>query len=499
MSDDEHLVFNGINGANGEYSLPEMTSEQLIAIARGVPPDKQAESEIAQIRGGNKKLHLGLVDETDEKELSKAGWGIVFGVEDSDRAQSIKVDAIREALAPLLALRRSQVGNLYKEYTDKAAPHPADGNSNKLEESRNRWLARHGVAAGRVNPDKVPYYLLLVGSPQAISYQFQYQLGVQFAVGRIHFDSLAEYDNYARSVVAAETGGLALPRRAVFFGVQNKFDAATSLSARGLVEPLAGSIAAKYGDWDVETVLKTQATKARLTQLLGGDDTPALLFTASHGVEFPKDDLRQLPHQGALLCQDWPGPLRWPKGKAIPEEHYFSGDDVAGDSRLHGLMSFHFACYGAGTPEYNSFAKKAGERNMIAPHPFIARLPQRLISHPSGGALAVVGHVERAWGFSIKWGRAGVQTAVFEHTLERLMDGYPVGSALKYFPERYADIATMLNPMFEDLKFDLPVDEREFAELWTANNDARSYVIIGDPAVKLPIAVTGTPANDGVG
>jgi hypothetical protein len=470
---DESLFFNGINAATGDYLTPALTPEELSKIVRGEPQDEAFLKELKYRYRQASEAHLGVKEGIDPKNLAETGWGVIFAFQDQE-----KTPAVREALTELLDLRKAQAGDYYKEYSGVDAYRPG--------ESKTKFLARHGAGPGPADPTQVPYYLLLVGDPEAIPYNFQFQLDVQYAVGRLHFDSLEEYAAYARSVRNMGTGGHKLPRRATFFGVQNPDDPATNLSATHLVKPLADLLAADQKDtrWQVKTVVGEGATKAALAEQLGGPQTPALLFTASHGIGMPPDHTRQLAHNGALLCQDWPGPRNW--RKPISPDLYFSADDLSGDASLLGLIAFYFACYGAGTPQLDYFAQQAfKERQMIAPRSFIARLPQRMLGHPKGGALAAVGHVERAWGYSFLWDQAGPQLAVFESSLKRLMEGHPIGSAMEYFNLRYAELSTVLSSELEEIEFGKVADDLELAGMWTANNDARSYVIIGDPAVRL--------------
>ncbi len=474
MRDDELLYFNGVNGATGGYGLRPMTGHELSERLRGEEPAAN-QRELERRHKGKDEGHFGVMSDVDPEDLSQAGWGVVF-TPGTD-------PAVHEALAPLLELRHEQAGELFKVYAGGKGYRPGD--------SKEKFLRRAGGGgSGPVDPRRVPYYLLLVGDPRAIPYRFQNLLGVPHAVGRIAFDTAQDYANYATSVVAAERGEVTRERVMGFFGAMNPDDKATRLSARNLVEPLLKSVADKHADFETLACLGGEATKANLESLLGGEHTPALLFSASHGMEFPCGDPRQIQHQGALLCQDWPGPRAWKE--AIPQDFYFAGEDLASDASLLGLVCFTFACYGGGTPQLDEYAKQAfhEHRETLAPHPFLAGLPKRLLSHPKGGALAVVAHVDRAWSYSFMAPGLGSQTNAFESTFDELLRGRPVGAAMEYFTDRYAEISTVLNALLEDLEFDV-ADPWDVADSWTANNDARGYLILGDPAVRLAVAAPG--------
>jgi hypothetical protein len=402
-------------------------------------------------------------------DLSKAGWGVIFAKGDE------RENAVRKALRPLLDQRRSQAGVRFHEYRED------DGYVGS--ESALEFLTRHGSgpgmplfsAPGVPLPEPVPSYLLIVGSPEQIPYEFQYELDHQRAVGRLHFDRLEDYSDYANAVVAAESLTRS-SRRVAFFGPRR--DPGTEVSTQGLLSPLIDSLRARPDCW-VRCLLGEGATKKGLKGLLVDGELPDVLFTAGHGLLYGSGHERQLSHQGALVCQDWPG-----HESGAPEpSHVFAAEDLNGGPSLQGLMTFLFACNSAGAPRLSDFASNATDLRTVASRAFVSALAQRLLGK---GALAVVGHVEQVWQCSFLWRTAGFQPQAFLETMERLLNGFPVGWALEPINQRYSDLAACLGQVLQDHYLGLPGREKSIAELWTACRDARNYVIVGDPAVRLP-------------
>ena len=201
-------------------------------------------------------------------------------------------------------------------------------------------------------------------------------------------------------------------------------------------------------DVTVEAIVGDDARRDALGLLL--EDAPDLVFTASHGLGMPLAHADQSPLQGALVCQEWPGPSA---GHFDPA-WCFAAADVDPAVDLAGMISFHFACYGAGTPRYDDFAdaRRRHVATAVGSRPAPSSPPCRSgCSANPAAAPGAVGHVERAWGYSFDSPDVGSQTGVYESTIRRLLDGHPLGSALEHFNQRYAELASDLLAELEEV------------------------------------------------
>jgi hypothetical protein len=378
------------------------------------------------------------------------------------------------------------------------------------------------MSMGPVDPRRgVPFYLMLAGRPGPlytgdcayIPFDFQYQLDQFWGVGRVCFTgddgshNLQGYTTYAERVAAFEQrpdAGAQLRKEIVYFGTKHPDDLPTTESAEQLISPLAidwhpdtltGAVRFGYGQrlflgdgaaqrYRNNTIQPGgSADRDSLGRILGGNDDgrpPAIFFLASHGAGLTKGTVADyMARQGALLCQGWQGE------DDSSDAYWFTAADLSCDAKVEGMVAVLFACFGAGSPDEDQFVFDASTpRPKIAPFPFVASLPQQLLLN---GSLAVLGHVDRAWTYSFQGAEhVSRQSQPFEQVLSLIAGGRRLGFATDQFnlvqSARSSDLAQAL----EDMKFGKQIPPYEVTQLWKARNDARNYVLIGDPAVRLP-------------
>jgi hypothetical protein len=420
---------------------------------------------------------LGTVADVSANNLLEAGWGVIFPSETKPE--------IEEALNPLLKLRKSQCpAPLFRIFKESEGYRQND--------TASAWLSRRprNATLGPVDPFQgVPFYLLIVGSPDEIPFDFQYTLDVFFGVGRLFFADASAYRCYAESVVRHETSNdTRMGRSLTIFAPRH--DPATELFAKAVVTPLAqgdgfrGPLAEAHG-FKTELVIEEAATTHALASIFRPENLTrrsALLLTGSHGATFTPEDPNFQECQGALVCQDWPG-----HGK-IALQQCFRGSDIVKDADLTGLIHFAFACYSGGWSDACSCLSDGPTRSGAVSSGGIARLPQAMLCHPGGGALAVIAHVDFAWAYSFVSDRGAPQLQAFRDVLIRLMKGDRVGLATDQFNLRWAVLYKELATVRQQMEYGITGKEEYLGQLWIAHEDARNYIVLGDPAVQLKAA-----------
>lgn len=448
----------GIQARTGK-PLGDLTADDL-SLVSGDPAEVRRRAKPGAV--------LAAAEGVNPLELSSAGWGVVFA-RDAD-------PQIKAKLKPLLDLRQSQAKDLYFEF---------EGNTGIRAGERTRaWVERNGAGFDVVQPELgVPLYLLLVGSPTKIPFEFQYLLDTYWNVGRLDFDNLDDYATYAANVVAYETATtVRQSKRAAIWCTKNAGDRATGLLTNQVALPVINGqgpikpVGAQAG-FKVDAFVGVDATKPALLDLLRGKtNPPALLFTGSHGVAFPSDDPLQRENQGALLGQEWSF------GDTPTASQYLTGAEVLAEANAHGLMHFLFACYGGGCPAEDNFS---AQKTQLMANPITARVPQALLRK---GALAVLAHIDRAWAYSFQSTAGRSQYQGFRSVMNSILNGDPIGQATDSFNQRWSVLGSDLQEILRD-RAQNPgvVSDIVLANRWVARDDARNYIILGDPAARLRV------------
>ena len=429
--------------------------------------------------------HLGTDYSVDDpNDLTQAGWGIIFA-SDAD-------PAIQAQLQPLIDLRKQQVQDpsLFKVFS---------GNDGVLPgQTAASWAQQHGVSlTAPVNPYQggVPYYLLIVGSPDRIPFEFQALLKMEWAVGRLYFDNIEDYGRYAQAVVQYESPSFTPIQRksAAVWVPRNYGDLATAM--------LSGAISQDFlatnnqlgvrKQFTLNACFNEKATKPQLIDLLRGiavTGPPAVIFTGSHGCDYSGADLdTQRRLQGSLVTQEWM------PGTPANSTNQFTADDVPADAKLQGTIGFLFACFsGACPPESNYYFNKDGSPVKIAPSPIMSRLPQVLLSR---GMLAVIGHIDMAFPYAFQDVSGTPQVQALRTPLELLMGGKRTGLAADslsvMWSSRSAQLALAQSQAAPSTtaatSSPAPSPSPLIAQMTIARDDARDYIVLGDPATQLRV------------
>jgi hypothetical protein len=455
-----------------EDRAPVLTEVERMAASDPPAPEPRAKPDVLW------------ADEHAPDDLMRQRWAVIAPAGEAG-------DRLIDAIAPLIDLRRREQGAV-RVYRVPARM--------TLGEAA-RWKKRV-FRTGADTEDELPRYQLIVGDLDEVPLAVQQTQATDGMVGRIAFDDLHGYRAYADKVVRwADRPAVAAAGDAILHAVRDGTPA-TRRGCDALIAPAHEILARRRttGDVAYHALHLTGSERPSPDELWAVPmERPAVLLSLSHGVGVPRSRARQRECQGALS---------FGSGGAI------TGRDLVGRGFLPGGVWLAVACFAAGTPEASDYRHwldvlartgHAGSEigrvldTLAHERPFIAALPKAALSDP-GGPLAFIGHVDLAWAYSFfdlddqPRRRPGRLVSVVQALLNRHRAGVAVRKLMRAFAEVNTELTTMHDARARSGEAVIRDDARaRRAHLWMLRQDLAGYVLLGDPAVRLPI--TGAAAE----
>ncbi|MCY1040638.1 hypothetical protein OV208_04830 [Corallococcus sp. bb12-1] len=424
----------------------------------------------------------------DPNSLTAQRWALI--VPEGERGRRLEA-----TLAPLCALRAREQG----------APVEVHRVSSSMDRDKAVQFREGVLHPSSRSRREHARYILLAGGLEELSQELQEVLVVEGAcfVGRLAFEHDDDWEAYVGKVLA-HVQAPSPPRKArALYLCAGDGSAAVSGGRLTIVTPAARQCQEERqrGHLRAKEILEEVLPKGSVDRLLGlaSDQEPTLLFTLSHGIGAPSGGWRSVEAQ-------W----RRQGNLALGAGCELEPDMVRGRPFVPGGIWFYFACFGAGTPVHSVYApwlktlvnaghkkpdvlEQVDDSRPVDGRPFIAALPQAALANEQG-PLAVIAHLDLAWTHAFQdvlTGQSHVQR--LEAVLSGLMVGHRAGPAFHALLQSTsrADARLLLRHKAEAVAnaagTPLPEELVEQAYLWMERQDIASYVLLGDPAVRLVV------------
>ncbi len=413
-------------------------------------------------------------------DLSEQRWGVIA-------PEGAEGDRLLAIARPLLRKREE----------DQGAPPIIYRVPPRMDAPLSMTWRREVFDTGAQFRDALPRYQLILGDLHQVSADLQVTQAIDAFVGRLAFDQLEDYAAYVDKVLRWEREPAPVDRRRLLLHTVHDGTTSTAVGYRELVRPSLDLLerAIKYSAdlRKVDLLESGSDDDPSLDELLSaaGHAAPTVLFSLSHGDGAPRRGWRdyelQRRHQGAMSF-GYSGSL--------------TGDLLRSRSFLPGGLWFMLACFSAGTPSTSKFERwlrllgqsGAGTsrpadvlRSLPAADqaPFIASIPKAALANPDG-PLGFIGHVDLAWTYAFRRVDGNDKTqsrpARFGELLRAAVEGSRIGVAFRELYSAFTQIDSEL--VYRQADPNTPPERR--GHLWMLRQDLAGYILLGDPAARLP-------------
>ncbi len=457
--------------------------DRLPVVASGLPLSPDSVRGLSESSWEHKSFRAVF---EDPNSLVAQRWGIVA-------PKGARGDRLLALIEPLRRARQEEQGG----FPPKVYRVPPD--MDLLQAMR--W--KEQVYRAEAVPDQErPGYLLFLGDLDQISIHLQQVMASDTFVGRLAFSNDEGFEAYVGKVLRWERASAHEALAQTLFYVAQDGSAATTHGDMRLIKPSValcrqGQATGFFPAREIAEVEEGAAGSIGSLLERAATAEASLLLTLSHGLGPPRagwaSPCEQQRLQGALV--------------GGPGEHLVA-QDIAERPFLPGGMWLYYACFSAGTPSRSAYhhwlhqLKSEGEYDdALAPilaglssRPFVAALPQAALANPRG-PLAVIGHIDLAWTSSYQdpdgRNRPSRFTGLLRGLANRCRAGLGLYALTRFATEMDVSLAHLLD-LEEEARVAREVRPPEpvhRAHLWMVRQDLSGFVLLGDPAVRLPLSL----------